>query len=212
RDGAACVPGGGRRRRVEAERRHPGSVATPHRLPGARAARALRTLRSSATPISRRRRMSMRKVERVLMGMACVAAAAGCARSPKLPPPPPPSVVSTTTEGQGSLVQRNMLTATAVVTRIDQDRRLVTLRGPNGKTQTIKVGDEVKNLPQVRRGDHVVVRYYESLALELKKPGRLEPARAVVGAGIAAPGQMPAGASVETVTVTARIIKIDRAN
>jgi len=154
----------------------------------------------------------MRKVERVLMGMACVAAAAGCARSPKLPPPPPPSVVSTTTEGQGSLVQRNMVTATAVVTRIDQDRRLVTLRGPNGKTQTIKVGDEVKNLPQVRRGDHVVVRYYESLALELKKPGRLEPARAVVGAGIAAPGQMPAGASVETVTVTARIIKIDRAN
>src|SRR5690242_5474435 len=44
-------------------------------------------------------------------------------------------------------------TVTATVDAIDLDNRTVALREPNGRTVTLKVGDRVKNLPQVHVGD-----------------------------------------------------------
>jgi Cu/Ag efflux protein CusF len=60
-------------------------------------------------------------------------------------------------------------TTTATVEAVDLDKRLVTLKGPKGNVMTIAVGPEVRNLPQVKVGDQVVVDYYEALALQLKK-------------------------------------------
>src|SRR5688572_14740339 len=58
-----------------------------------------------------------------------------------------------------SVENTEMLTAT--VASIDQEKRLVTLKADNGRTQTIEVGPDVENLAQVKAGDKVVVRYYE---------------------------------------------------
>ena len=69
------------------------------------------------------------------------------------------------------VVAENAVTVTATVEAIDQKTRMVTLRGPDGKLTTVHAGDQVKNLAQVKKGDQVVVTYYESLAYEVHKPG-----------------------------------------
>src|SRR3954465_14808406 len=43
----------------------------------------------------------------------------------------------------------------ATVEALDQEKRMITLRGPNGGRMTFKVGDRVKNLNQVHTGDKV---------------------------------------------------------
>jgi hypothetical protein len=59
---------------------------------------------------------------------------------------------------------------TATVEAIDYAKRTVTLRGPQGKTQTVKVDPSVERFPQVKTGDEVVVRHTEALAISVGKP------------------------------------------
>jgi hypothetical protein len=59
---------------------------------------------------------------------------------------------------------------TATVEDIDYPKREVKLKGPEGNTVTIKVGDRVKRLDEVKKGDQVVARYTEALAVSMSKP------------------------------------------
>ena len=59
---------------------------------------------------------------------------------------------------------------TANVEAIDYQKRTVTLKGPEGGVKTIKVGDAVKRLDEVKVGDQVVLRVTEALALDVTKP------------------------------------------
>jgi len=110
----------------------------------------------------------------------------------------------------GTLGEEVVVTATATVEKIDVEKRLVTLRGPQGRTVTVTVDERVKNLPQVRVGDEVIASYYESVAYQVRKPGEATP-----GAGVAAeletakPGEKPAGIAARVATVTATITAID---
>ena len=60
-------------------------------------------------------------------------------------------------------------TGTATVKAVDLDKREVTLVTPEGKEETLTVGPEARNLPQLKVGDQVVVEYYQAVALQLKK-------------------------------------------
>jgi hypothetical protein len=55
----------------------------------------------------------------------------------------------------------------ATVARVDLAKRTVTLKGWRGNIVTMDVGDGVRNLPQVKIGERVVVTYAQALALEL---------------------------------------------
>ena len=95
----------------------------------------------------------------------------------------------------------------ATVTAVDVPGRLVTLKGPDGKLFTVEAGEEVRNLPQVKVGDRVVVRYYESIAAELAKPGQQVAASAEV---TRAPlGAKPSAGLAQQVTDTVRIDALD---
>ncbi|HTK91957.1 MAG TPA: hypothetical protein VL948_17110 [Verrucomicrobiae bacterium] len=59
---------------------------------------------------------------------------------------------------------------TATVEAIDHAARTVTLRGPEGNARTIKVDPSVKRLNEVKKGDQVVARYTEGLAISVKTP------------------------------------------
>lgn len=151
----------------------------------------------------------MTAVRGIVLGAMSVVALAACAK--KVEPPPAPTVASTTTEGDGKIEQTNVVTVTATVQAIDYKKRNVTLLGPEGDTLTINAGPEVRNLDQVKRGDLVVVGYEESIALKLKKPGEAEPEAAVAEVTERAnPGEKPAAAAADAVTVTAKIVKIDK--
>jgi hypothetical protein len=56
---------------------------------------------------------------------------------------------------------------TAVVDAINYKTRTVTLRGPQGKTVTLKVDDHVKRLNEVKKGDEIVVRRTEAVAIDV---------------------------------------------
>jgi hypothetical protein len=58
---------------------------------------------------------------------------------------------------------------TASVESIAYSSRLVTLRGPRGGTRTFKVGPQVTNFDSVRKGDEVVVRHTEAVAVAVTK-------------------------------------------
>ena len=78
---------------------------------------------------------------------------------------------------------------TATVTAIDLTTRMVTLKTKSGE-ETIRVGEEAKNLAQVKVGDRVVVTLNMGLVLSMQAPGSkaVAPA-AVVSAGAAAPAR-----------------------
>ena len=99
---------------------------------------------------------------------------------------------------------------TATVESVDLKTRAVTLRGPEGKVMGVKAGEEVKNLPQVKVGDKVVATYYESIAARIVKPGTGQASAAQQAVATAKPGEKPAGAMVQQVTVTATVEAIDR--
>jgi hypothetical protein len=135
----------------------------------------------------------------VLAGIGLVAVlslgAGGCATAPK----------------KTSVERSNLVTLTATVVAIDQATRIVTLKGPQGDTITFKADEAVRNLPQVRVGDEVVVNYYESLAMRLLKPNEAAVNEASAGLARAKAGEMPGGAGAQQVTVTVSIEGIDKA-
>lgn len=100
----------------------------------------------------------------------------------------------------------------AVVEAINVDNRIVTLRSlTEDKTVVMEVGDEVRNLAQVKVGDRVVVEFHQALAVDLKKGGGLEAtAGQAVVAARAQPGDKPAGGIGEATEVVATIVAIDR--
>jgi Cu/Ag efflux protein CusF len=60
-------------------------------------------------------------------------------------------------------------TAKGKVQDIDYANRTVTLKVKKGKVFTVKVGEGVRNLNQIRKGDQVTIHYQESVALGIHK-------------------------------------------
>lgn len=116
-----------------------------------------------------------------------------------------------TATGQGPHISEGMLvTKTATVEAVDPAKRMMTLKGPEGKTVEVKVGPEVKNFSQIKAGDRVTARYYESVAVDVRKPGEApEPGVSERRAmGSARPGQKPAGFVADQITITATVESI----
>lgn len=111
-----------------------------------------------------------------------------------------------------AVLASEILTVTAKVEAVDHARRLVTLRGPEGRTVTAKVDPAVRNFSKVKVGDTVTVGYRESIVLEIVRGGGAPSASAEVAAARAAPGEKPAGFVAERVRVTAKVSAIDTAN
>ena len=115
-------------------------------------------------------------------------------------------------EGEKPAIEESTLvTVTATVEAIDQKTRMVTLKGPQGNSVTFKAGEQIKNLSQVKVGDSVLAKYYESVAVEVKKPGEAKPGVTTQEAVTRAkPGETPKGLAVSQVTVTTTITAIDK--
>jgi hypothetical protein len=129
----------------------------------------------------------------------------------KVAPPSAPVAAATQTEKPGQVVDRSVVSAAARVVKVDQKKRIVTLKNAEGTVFDVQVGEEVRNLPQVKAGDEVVVTYYESLAITLKKPGEATPGVSVADAGMRAePGTMPGAAMGQQTTIVATVVGLDK--
>ncbi len=100
--------------------------------------------------------------------------------------------------------------ALVTVQAIDVPNRLVSVIGPRGDEFTFYVDESVRAFPQAKVGDQVRVRYYESLALEMRKPGDKGPQMQVEEeTSRPQPGQPSGTARIKT-QATVRIEAIDR--
>jgi hypothetical protein len=152
-------------------------------------------------------------VARIAVVAMCAMLTAACSTSSSTSTAPPPSltVAEESTPKGGSRAEEVTLVAT--VEKVDVEGREVVLRGPDGGLETVRVGSEVRNLPQVKKGDHVVVTYYQSVAFEVVKPGEARLGATMgEGAGRAQPGEKPAALGARVITIVADIVSLDRAN
>ena len=141
-----------------------------------------------------------------------VAALVGAAALPALaqsnPPAAKAAVIAASAPGTATLAAA--VTVSASVTAIDKTTRQVTLKGPEGRENTVTAGPEVRNFDQVKVGDIVTVRYVESLTLTLKKDGKELRSMTETPAAVRAPaGERPAGAVGRQVEVTANVVALD---
>jgi hypothetical protein len=123
--------------------------------------------------------------------LAAVALLTGCATAPK------------------PFEFQNTLEARATVTQLDLATRLMTLRGPAGNEFTFEVDPAVRNLPQVKVGDDVVVRYYETIGAAMRKPGDSTEASIALADGVADPGDRPAAGIGASTTLPVTIVGVD---
>ncbi|HTY21387.1 MAG TPA: hypothetical protein VMC44_07100 [Geobacteraceae bacterium] len=103
------------------------------------------------------------------------------------------------------------VTKTATIEAVDLKNRVVTLKGNLGRVFDVRVVPEAKNLAQLKKGDVVVVKYYEALSVQVYKAGEA-PAKAEESASLetAKAGEKPGGKLSFQSTITATIDAIDR--
>jgi hypothetical protein len=91
------------------------------------------------------------------------------------PPGEAPSSSETTSMERAALGQKpagsftRTVDLSATVEAVDLKNRNVTLRGPKGNVVTLKVGDHVKRLGEVKVGDTVAARYTEIVEISVSK-------------------------------------------
>jgi hypothetical protein len=117
-------------------------------------------------------------------------------------------VAKSPTKTKTEVKRENAVTLMGTVEAVDLANRVVTIKGSKGRTIDLKVGEEAKNLDQVKVGDKVVAKYYESIAFRMKKPGEAEGVTAEQAVGAAKPGELPAAVLANQVTVTATVADI----
>ncbi len=93
----------------------------------------------------------------------------------------------------------------ATIVAVDQELRIVVVRGPQGNLTTIEAGPEVRNLAQVEVGDTIRVVYEQAFIATLTGAEVASPVTdTTVGAVRAEAGEMPGAAvgAMSTITVT----------
>ncbi len=78
----------------------------------------------------------------------------------------------TSSQGAGKAQALRTEEVRAQVVSLDRLTRAITLKGPKGTVLDMIAGKEVKNFDRLKVGDFVTVRYFQSLALDLQKPGQ----------------------------------------
>ena len=93
----------------------------------------------------------------------------------------------------------------ATVEAVNLDAREITLKGPKGRLLTLRVEERVRNLPQVQAGDEVIVRYHESVGLEVHRTETGDATAFEETTAGADPGLKPASGAARQFTIAAYV-------
>ena len=106
-------------------------------------------------------------------------------------------------------VMVDVVDVSATVDAVDASKRQVTLKLSDGSLRTIKLGPEVKNFDQIKAGDKVKAKFYESVAVFVAKAGEKPSATEKQTIEVAPKGEKPGVVMVATVEVTAVVTAIN---
>lgn len=108
-------------------------------------------------------------------------------------------------------VQGKPITATATIEAIDRSSRQITLKNEKGELATIVAGPEVKRFDELKVGDTVSATYYESVAVNVRRPG--DPGPTPGGAAVTpGAGPRPGATAAVQQSVTVTVQSIDKPN
>ena len=99
----------------------------------------------------------------------------------------------------------------ATVTAIDHAKRVVTLKDAQGHETVLKVGEEARNLGQVKVGDIVNAEYRLAAVVSLKKGTGVRTATEATSTSRSKLGDKPAGTITQEGTIVADVIGVDAA-
>jgi hypothetical protein len=126
------------------------------------------------------------------------------------------SSINQSNQGEPLLSKAAIVSTQATVVGVNYQTREVRLEVPNKPGDNfvdLILGDDVKNLSQVRFGDQVTVQYIEAVSVDLFRAGEVEPGVGVtVAAANAPPGARPAAAKGIEKSITAVIEGVDKEN
>lgn len=106
--------------------------------------------------------------------------------------------------------QESLTTASATVEAIDHASRAVTLRDDaDGTSFTVTAGEEVRNLDQVRPGDHVQIDFYRATTLSMADPSDTGEHAAAAVAGRAPEGSRPGALAASTDSFVVTVVSYD---
>ena len=101
---------------------------------------------------------------------------------------------------------------TTKIEAVDVEKRLITVRDPDGNPVELEVSPEVRNLPQVRVGDNMNVVYYQAVGAEFKEPGTgVQGVQQETVGGRAAEGEKPSAGVGQQTRATVKINSVDAA-
>ncbi len=104
----------------------------------------------------------------------------------------------------------DLTTITANIEAVDHKHRTVTLKGPMGRSETLKVGPMVKNFAQVKAGDELVVKYAEAVSVKLEKGAVTRSASMTTMEPVTAPaGSKPGLAAERQTVIVAKVVDLD---
>jgi Cu/Ag efflux protein CusF len=102
-------------------------------------------------------------------------------------------------------------TLKATIEKIDHTNREITLKFEDDTTETLVAGPKVTRFDQLKVGDKVKFRYYESIAFQLRKEGSPAPGPAPKNEPVATPGTgaLPGGTVARQKRETVTVMKVD---
>ena len=119
-------------------------------------------------------------------------------------------VLPVVARAQKPVTETEAIELTTKIEAIDKTARLLTLKDKDGETETVHCGPEVKRFDELKVGDTITFRYYESVAYAIRKPGQPSglPAPQAGTSVTRGEGARPSGtiAKQETATVTLKAI------
>ena len=100
---------------------------------------------------------------------------------------------------------------TGTVTIVNVEKRMLTIRKPDGHFEVIHIPEEVKRIDEIKINDKLTISYLEAVAVDLRKSA------AGAAPGVVATkeidrdaGRKPAGSMVETLKVTGVVEAVNR--
>jgi hypothetical protein len=136
-------------------------------------------------------------------------AQAPATQAPPAPAPPAKAAAEKMAGDKPGVVIGEAVKMTATVDAVDKEKRTVTLKGPQGRTVTVKVAPEAKNFDQIKVGDKVRAEYVDALAIFVRKSSAPPAAGETQAVGVAPRGKKPAAVVVDTTELTAKVKAID---
>lgn len=110
---------------------------------------------------------------------------------------------------QKTVTQGDIVETTAEIVAIDKDARLITFEDEDGESETVFAGPEVKRFDELKVGDKVTFRYYESIVSSVRKPGAPAPAPTGDPTLVRGTGAKPSATLSQQMSATVTLTEID---